>query len=122
MPRVVHFDISADDPQRAIRFYEQTFGWKIEKWDGPMDYWLITTGPQDEPGIDGGLSKRSSPEERVTNTIDVDSVETYVDKVVAAGGKVVVPAHAVPGVGYMAVCADTEGNVFGLMKEDPDAK
>jgi predicted enzyme related to lactoylglutathione lyase len=122
MPRVVHFEISADDPQRAIQFYENAFGWKIEKWSGPTDYWLVMTGPQDEPGIDGGLTKRNSPEERVTNTIDVDSVEAYVDKVVAAGGQVVVPPHAVPGVGYLAYCADTEGNVFGLMQDNPDAK
>ena len=61
MPRVVHFELSADDPERAIKFYENAFGWKTEKWAGPMDYWLIMTGPEDEPGIDGGLSKREGP-------------------------------------------------------------
>ena len=52
MKRIVHFDISADDPERAIKFYTNVFGWSIQKWDGPMDYWLVTTGPKDEPGID----------------------------------------------------------------------
>jgi predicted enzyme related to lactoylglutathione lyase len=122
MPRPVHFEISADDPERAIAFYETAFGWKVEKWAGPIDYWLIMTGAEDEPGIDGGLNRREGPGQNVTNTLDVDSVDAYVEKIVAAGGKVISPKHAVPGVGYLAYCADTEGNVFGLMKNDPNAK
>ena len=61
MPRVVHFELNADDPERASRFYQQVFGWQIRKWDGPVDYWLIMTGPDDEPGINGALMKRSEP-------------------------------------------------------------
>ena len=61
MPRVVHFEIHADDPERAVNFYQDVFGWQIVKWEGPQDYWLITTGPDDEPGINGGLMKRSDP-------------------------------------------------------------
>lgn len=122
MPRVVHFELAADDPERAVQFYRTVFGWEIEKWTGPMDYWLIMTGPEGEPGIDGGLGKRDDPGRHTTNTIEVDSVDEYVEKVVANGGKVVVPKHAVPGVGYMAYCADTEGNVFGIMTSDPAAQ
>lgn len=59
MPRVVHFEIDAEKPERAVKFYEKVFGWKIEKWKGPVDYWLITTGKEKEPGIDGGLAKRT---------------------------------------------------------------
>lgn len=55
MSRLVHFDVQADDPERAIRFYESVLGWKFHKWDGPMECRLIETGPKDEPGIDGGL-------------------------------------------------------------------
>lgn len=54
MPRVVHFEIDAKKPERAIEFYEKVFGWKIEKWKGPVDYWLIMTGKESESGIDGG--------------------------------------------------------------------
>ena len=122
MPRVVHFDIPADDPERAIKFYEEVFGWKIEKWEGPMEYWLITTGPEDEPGIDGGLGKRATPDTVTENTIDVDSVDDYVVKVEEGGGKVIRPKSAVPGVGWLAYCEDTEGNRFGIMQEDPEAK
>jgi predicted enzyme related to lactoylglutathione lyase len=122
MPRPVHFEISADDPERAIAFYEKAFGWKTQKWDGPMDFWMFMTGAEDEPGIDGGLGRRENgPGQNVTNTLGVDSVDAYVEKVVAAGGKVVTPKHAIPGVGYLAYCADTEGNTFGLMQDDPNA-
>lgn len=57
--RVVHFDILAENPEKLINFYGKVFGWKFEKWDGPMDYWMIMTGEGD--GIDGGLSRKSPP-------------------------------------------------------------
>jgi predicted enzyme related to lactoylglutathione lyase len=122
MPRVIHFEISADDPERAAAFYREVFGWQIEKWVGPLDYWLITTGPPDEPGIDGGLAKRASPQEQTRNTIGVDSVDDAVAKIVVNGGQVMLPKHAVPGVGYLAYCSDPEGNIFGLMQDDPAAQ
>ena len=121
MPRVIHFEIAADDPLRAKTFYEQVFGWKIDKWEGPMDYWLITTGPSGEPGIDGGLGKRSEPGSGTENTIGVDSVDDYLAKIVAHGGKVIRPKAAVPGIGWLAYCEDSEGNRFGLMQNDPTA-
>lgn len=58
MPRVVHFEIHADDPERAAAFYSSVFGWEIMKWDGPFDYWLVRTGPREEMGIDGGILRR----------------------------------------------------------------
>ena len=122
MPRVIHFEIAADDPERAVAFYRKVFGWKIEKWQGPIEYWLITTGPQEEPGIDGGLARRTDPSTGTENTIGVDSVDAYVAKIQALGGKVVRPKAAVPGVGWTAYCEDSEGNKFGLMQDDPNAK
>jgi predicted enzyme related to lactoylglutathione lyase len=120
MARVVHFEIPADEPERAVKFYESVFGWKIEKWAGPADYWLVTTGEASEPGIDGGIEPRSEGD--VTrNIIDVADVDEYVGKIEAAGGKVVRPKTPLPGVGWYAYCADTEGNVFGIMEEDPQA-
>lgn len=120
MPRPIHFEIPADDPERAAAFYRALFGWKIDRWDGPMDYWLVTTGT-DGPGIDGGLMKRPGPGYPVVNTIDVPSVDDFVRKVEAHGGTITAPKMAVPGVGWLAYCADTEGNVFGIMESDPDA-
>ncbi len=122
MLRVTHFEISVDDPERAIKFYADAFGWKIKKWEGPMDYWLIMTGPKDQPGIDGGLMKREHPGASTTNTIDVPSVDKFIAKITEAGGKIVAPKQSIPGVGYFAYCQDTEGNTFGIMEEDTSAK
>jgi uncharacterized protein len=116
MPRVVHFEINADNPQRAAGFYEKVFGWKIAKWDGPVDYWLVSTG-EGEPGIDGGISPRWERHEMV-NTVDVSSVDEAVKNVAAAGGKIVKEKQPVPGVGWLAYCEDSEGNVFGVMEAD----
>jgi len=96
MPRVTHFDINADDPERAIKFYRYVMGWDIVKWEGPVDYWLVTTGPDDEPGINGGLMKRMDPTAGTWNTIEVDSVDESAVKVVEAGGKVVQPKTPIP--------------------------
>ena len=74
MPRVVHFDISVDDPERAIKFYTEVFGWKVQKWEGPMDYWLITTGDPGEPGIDGGLAKRRDHAGRPISQVETHGV------------------------------------------------
>ncbi len=126
MPRPVHFEFSADDPESLTKFYEETLGWKVQKWDGPMDYWLFMTGEEGkegEPGIDGGLMKRDEKTPAGTvNTVDVPNLDEYMDKAVAAGGKVVAPRITVPGVGYMCYVMDPEGNVFGLMESDEDAK
>lgn len=122
MPRVVHFEIDAKKPDRAASFYEKVFDWKIEKWKGPIDYWLITTGNPKEPGIDGGLSKRTEDKPSTVNTIDVPSVDKFAKKILENGGKIVRPKMAVPGVGWMVYFEDPEGNVWGLMESDESAR
>lgn len=121
MNRVVHFEVSADEPERAVKFYSDVFGWRIKKWDGPADYWLVETGPSDQPGINGGLFQRRGPVGHV-NTIDVPSVETFAEKVIANGGSVVMPKMAIQGVGWLAYCKDTEGGIFGILEPDTTAK
>ncbi len=79
MPKVVHFEITAEDPGRAIDFYKNIFGWKIDKWDGPQEYWLIEAGSKNEDGINGGLMKRQDDWKGMYNTIRVDSVDDFVD-------------------------------------------
>lgn len=122
MKRVVHFDIGADNPERAVKFYTNVFDWSVQKWEGPTDYWLVTTGPENEPGINGGIAKRNRPQETTTNTIEVPSVDEFLEKVKEAGGKIITPKTPIQGVGYFVLCQDTEGNPFGLMEEDPEAK
>ena len=120
MPRVIHFEINADNTERAIKFYTKVFGWKIEK-AGPMDYWLATTGPDSEPGINGAIMPREG-KNAVINTIGVASFDAAAKKIKAGGGKVPQPKTAIQGVGWYAYCQDTEGNVFGIMENDPNAK
>jgi predicted enzyme related to lactoylglutathione lyase len=121
MPRPVHFEIPAESPERAIRFYEGVFGWKFHKWDGPMEYWMIQTGDATEPGIDGGLMTRRDPAQPCVNTIGVESVDQTVATILANGGLNVVPKMPIPGVGWLAYCKDTEGHIFGVMQTDPNA-
>ena len=126
MPRVVHFEIHAADPDRAVKFYTTLFGWEISKWDGPADYWLIRTGPADQRGIDGGLLRRQGPAPAETQpvnsfvcTVDVSNVDEYFAKALAAGGAAAVPKMPVPSIGWLAYVKDTEGNIVGMMQMDP---
>lgn len=121
MPRVIHFEIHADDTERAVKFYAKVFGWKINKWEGPVDYWLVTTGEDKQPGINGAIMHRAN-KGTTWNTIDVPFVDEFTKKIEKAGGKIVQKKTTVPGVGYMAYCADTEGNIFGIMQSDEKAK
>ncbi len=119
MPRVIHFEIAIDKPDRAVKFYTEVFGWKVDKW-GPVDYWLVQTG--EGPGIDGALKPRESPGEGTTNTIEVTDLEEAMAKVASEGGEVLSEIMTVPGVGRFARCRDPEGNVFGIMEMDGSAR
>ena len=128
MSRVAHFEIHADDPARAIGFYENVFGWQFSKWDGPQDYWLIKTGEADERGIDGGLMRRmggTPTDGQAVNayvcTIMTTAVDDDVNKAMTSGGSMAIPKMAVPGIGWLAYVKDTEGNIFGVMQEDASA-
>jgi uncharacterized protein len=123
---VCHFEIPADDVERAQKFYGELFGWKIEKFSGPtpMEYWSITTSA--EPGgmgaLGGGMMQRLAPQQQITMYIEVPSVDEYVDRVKKLGGRVCFPKTAVPGMGYFAVCLDLENNGFGLWELNAEAK
>ncbi len=119
MNRPVHFEIHVADLERARTFYEQVFGWKIRKWEGPQEYWLVDTG--EGPGIHGGLMRSPDGQPRTINTIQVASVDAALQQVTAAGGKVMLPKMAIPGVGWLAYCTDPGGAVFGVMHEDKAA-
>jgi uncharacterized protein len=124
MFKVVHFEIPADDPGRAQKFYGELFGWKIEKFPVPMpmDYWMITTAETGENALGGGMLKRQDPQQQITIYIDVPSVDEYVHKIEKLGGKLCVPKMAVPGMGYFAVCLDPENNGFGIWEDNPKAQ
>jgi len=128
MPTIVYFQIPSDDIERSKEFYNHLFGWKIDKFPESstpegMENWMVTT--TDDKGnnaLGGGMSKRQMPQQHMTNFIDVKSVDEYSSKVEELGGKVVVPKTAVPGMGYYAVCVDTENNSFGIFESNENAK
>jgi len=122
MPKIVHFEINADDPLRAKKFYEEVFNWKIEKWEGPMEYWTIDAGDEGELGISGGLQKREEPEDQIFNYIKVSSVDNFSKKIEESGGTLESPKITVPGVGEFYMFKDTEGNKLGIMQEEDSAE
>jgi predicted enzyme related to lactoylglutathione lyase len=121
MARIVHFDLSGDDPGQLIPFYQSIFDWKFSKWEGPMEYWMIETGPENQPGINGGLSKRQS-DDRVVNTIDVENIDSVLEEIKKQGGTIIAEKAAIPGIGWFAQFKDPEGNVLGIMQDDSTAK
>jgi len=119
---IVHFEILADDVEKLRKFYSELFGWKIEKTPGPVDYWTIETVPVNEkgmpirPGVNGGMMKRETPDQKSANYIAVESVDEYTKKIEALGGKIIVPKMEVPGVGWWALALDPEGNHFAILE------
>jgi len=113
--RVIHFELPADEPERAIAFYRDAFGWEIRKWDGPLDYWTAKTGAG--TGIDGAFLPRAMLR-ATTNTIAVDDLDAAIDRVHRLGGTVTSPPVVIPQVGRFCYAADTEGNAFGMMQHD----
>jgi predicted enzyme related to lactoylglutathione lyase len=128
MPRVVHFEIHADNPARARTFYSELFGWEFTQFGGPTDYWIIKTGSEGQPGIDGGMLRRMGAppvDGQAVNayvcTIDVDQLDQSMEKALALGGTLALPRMPIPGIGWLGYVKDTEGNIFGMMQADPNA-
>lgn len=129
MNRPIHFELHSNDPARDSKFYEAVFGWKFNKWDGPMEYWLASTSPdgahgasKEHYGIDGGMMKSQDGQPRTVNTIEVADVDAMAMKVSKAGGTIVVPRMAIPGVGWLVYFTDPTGNIVGIMQTDANAK
>lgn len=126
MARVVHFEIHAANPERAARFYESVFGWRFNHMPA-IDYWTIQTG--EGPGIDGGMLRRRGPAPepgQAVNahmcTIGVDDLTASMKAAEAAGATPALPRMAIPNVGHVAYMVDTEGNIFGMFEDDPEAR
>ena len=122
MPRVVHFDIHADDPQRAMRFYTELFDWQFPEY--MPGYWGVITGEEGTPGISGGLMPRrgdapslGQPVSSFVCVVDVPSIDDYSARALAAGATVALPKQSIAGVGYSAYFIDTEGNIFGMFED-----
>ncbi len=115
MDRVVHFEILSEDPQRAVAFYRDVFGWDIATGGGDEAYWLARTGAEGTPGIDGGIMGRHFPQ-AVINTVQVASLEETIARVEQAGGKKLHGPNEIPYVGLHAYCTDPDGTLFGILQ------
>ncbi len=123
MSRVVHFEIQADDLPRIMKFYEEVLGWKFTPFGGgDVEYYLVTTGPDSEPGINGGIMKRNGPTNLVYNSSAVDDIDAAVERIVKAGGEIALPKMPIPGIGWVAYGKDPEGVIFGVHQEDRNVK
>ena len=122
MSTIVHFDVPADNVERAKKFYSTLLGWKFESFP-EMQYNLITTtNLEGNPGVGGGMGKRMDPSQRIVNYFGVKSIDAAIKQVKNLGGTLLTDKMAVPKMGYLANCLDTEGNTFGLWEEDAGAK
>jgi uncharacterized protein len=124
MDRVVHFEIPADDVERAKKFYSENFGWTLNQLGPDMgNYVLVHTGPTDEQGmpedrafINGGLMKRDPSANSPVLVIAVADADSAVEKVKQSGGRLVGEIMDIPNVGRYARIQDPEGNVIGVIK------
>jgi predicted enzyme related to lactoylglutathione lyase len=118
---IVWFEIPADDTARAKAFYRKLFGWKINPLPHMADYWHLDTGGADS-SPDGGLMKRMHPGQAITQYVSVPSITRFMAKVEKLGGSICKPRTAVPGMGYFAICQDTEENTFAIWEMNPKAQ
>ena len=128
---IVHFEIPADQPERAAKFYRELFGWDIKQYEGTvaggMDYWTVRTVPTDEQGrptgagVNGGLMRRMYPHQTPVNYINVENVEDAVSRAERLGARVLMGKTPVPGMGWFAQLTDTEGNLFAVWETDMSA-
>ena len=130
MSRPVHFEIHAEDVQRALAFYAAVFGWEVQDWSeyAGVPYFGVMTGDQEQPGINGAIMQRGADAPEVgapvmgcVITMQVEDLDGVSAKVLEAGGAVAVEKHAMPGMAWQAYFRDTENNVFGVHQPDPDA-
>ena len=136
MSKVMHFEIQASNVERIAKFYADVFGWEINEWVLPNvemadenRYWLVGTGSEEEAGINGGMLIRQGEKPKVEQPvnayvciIDTASIDKTLEAVVQSGGEVTVDKMPVIGMGWSAYCKDPDGNIFGLLEEDENAK
>ena len=122
----VHFEIPADDPERLMKFYGGAFGWQFQRTPMPgmpgAEYILVQTVEQGKPGLNGGLYKRFSRDDRPRSFIGVASIDGTLNKAASLGGTVVQPKMAIPGIGWFAVVQDPEGNPQAIFQDDTQAR
>ncbi len=120
MSRITHFEIPSENPEVSMKFYADTFGWVFQQF-GEQQYWMVTTGSDDQAGINGAIMKQNHPDQPVTNSIHVQNIDDSVKMIETNGGTIVVPKMAIPTVGWVAYFKDPDQNIFGVWQPDPKA-
>lgn len=120
--KVAHFEIPADDLERAKKFYKDVFGWRMDPVPN-MEYTLVRTAETDEKGmikelgaINGGMMKRQAPIEHPVITIVVENIDASLKMIKKLGGKMAQKKMPIPGMGFSAYFIDPEGNLMGLFE------
>lgn len=120
MAKTVHFEIPADDPQRASMLYHDALGWEISRF-GDEPYWLVRAGADNEPGANGALVAREDLHRNPVVIAGVEDIDDVLSRVEPCGGKVAQGKLPVPGMGWSAYVRDSEGNTIGLFQQDASA-
>lgn len=122
-----YFDLTVRDLGGAREFFKKVFGWRFERFPMPYEYYRIQAGPEDEPGIDGGIGgvkdapvSGGNPLTQVT--VPVANLDETISVVLSSGGRLVEEKMPIPGVGWYATCAEPGGLGFGIIQADPNAK
>ena len=121
-----YFDLTVRDIGQARAFFEQTLGWRFERFEMPYEYYRIRTGPEDEPGIDGGIgaiadAQLSDGRPMTLVTVPVPDLDAMLSRAQEGGGRIVEPKMPIPGVGWYATCAEPGGLLFGVIQADENA-
>ncbi len=111
--RPVHFEYQTSDPAATMAFFSKVLGWDFEGWND-FPYWLTTTGPDDQPGINGAVMQTPDGQPRTVMIMEVPDISQALESVSAEGGEMVAPVQDIPGVGQSVYCRDPEGLLFGL--------
>ena len=131
MDKVQHFEIPADDMNRAKKFYSDSFGWKMTDFPSPdMEYAGVYTTeiddkhmPKEAGAINGGMFKRGMglPAQTPTIAVTVENLDATIAKVKAAGGSVIMEKKPIGDMGFYAYIKDTEDNVIGVWQTEKKA-
>lgn len=131
MSKVIHFEVHADDIDRAKTFYTNVFGWQYQDYSDYLGtpYFGVVAGAEDEPGANGAILLRGAARPALEQglnsfccTISVEDYDKIHDKIIENGGVVALPKTALPGMAWQGYYIDTEGNTFGIHQSDENAK
>lgn len=121
MPKIIHFEIPAGNPEKVGLFYKEAFDWEIKQYED-QDYWLVMAGPKEEKyGINGAIYKKGVMD-KTMNAISVENLDKAMEKVKKAGGKISGKVMDIPKVGLFVYAEDVEGTPFGMLQVSDEMK